>query len=89
MHRFQFRQVPWFKWGVDFVGRYDRRDEDWRKLCTIAEVPHRPLKRKGIRISDGTRRLGDYYDDELRDRVAEFYAGEIEQFGFEFEENQK
>lgn len=84
--RFRFRQLPWMRWGVDFVGRFENLDEDWRALCRIVGVEHSPLRRKGIRISKAPRDHKEYYDGALRDAVAGYYADEIERFGFKFGE---
>ncbi len=86
LYRFQLRQLPWLDCGVDFVGLFDRLDEDWKKLCGIVGVCCRPLKKRGLRISKSPRDWRSYYDDELGGIVADFYADEIKQFGFKFGE---
>ena len=86
--RFRYRQLPWLKGGMDFIGRYGRLDEDWKKLCTAVGVKYRPLKRRGIRTSKDGRDFRRCYNRVLRELVATFYAEEIERFGFKFEEDQ-
>ncbi len=83
--RFRFRQLPWLRWGVDFVGRFEVLDEDWRRLCEAISVKHRPLRRQGIRMSESPRDYRRYYNGKLRDAVAGYYADEIGRFDFEFD----
>ena len=82
--RFRYRQIPWLQWGVDFVGRFESLEIDWKRLCGEVGVECSPLRRRGIRISKTPRDYRQYYTDELRGMVADYYADEIVKFGFEF-----
>ena len=76
-------QLEWLRWGVDFVGRYETLDTDWKRLCEEIGMKHRPLYRYP---NWKPRPWRDWYTMETRNLVADFYAEEIEQFGYEFDE---
>jgi len=66
---------------ADFVGRAESISEDWKQLCErvgefIALGHHKRSERAAYQA---------YYDDALRDRVAERYEGDVETFGYTFE----
>jgi hypothetical protein len=75
-------QVEWLKWGVDFVGRFENFDEDWVSLCTVLGIPPVILGKE----NNSSRETGykQYYDDELRDLVGDYYKADIERWGYEF-----
>lgn len=74
-------QMTWLQWGVDFVGRFDKLNTDWKTLCGLAGIQSGNLgkynasKRKDYR---------SYYTDELQGIVADRYADEINEFEFTF-----
>ena len=71
---------------LDFVGRFERIETDFRivaaRLGLANEAARLPHERHG---SDGCHSL-ERYDAPARRRVAEFCAEEIERFGYRFEE---
>ena len=66
---------------VDFVGRVETIDADWRTICERGNLPFRPLPHENITQRGSYR---DLYDDEARALVAERFAREIARFGYEF-----
>lgn len=92
---------PGGKFIVDFVGRFESLQDDFGTVARrlgLGELslPHRNAS--GGRAPSRLRRLlatfegkkqrrpyQDYYDDELRKRVSDFYTGDIERFGYTFE----
>jgi len=66
---------------VDFVGRYERLQEDFAKVCARlkiqAALPH-------ANISDH-RDYRTYYTPETRDFVAKQFRRDIEMFGYNFD----
>jgi hypothetical protein len=74
---------PWGRVQVDFVGRFERLEED---VSTIA-------RRIGVegrlpRLNQGPPRDADYrsyYTTETRDIVADAYRRDIELFGYDFD----
>ena len=71
---------------LDFVGRFERIESDFRvvarQLGLTGEAVGLPHERHG---SDGRHCL-ERYDRPARRRVAEFFAEEIERFGYRFDE---
>lgn len=67
---------------VDFVGRFERLEEDFGEVCRrlgrTAELPH--LK------ASGGRDYRAMYDDEAAAVVAERFAPDLERWGYTFEE---
>lgn len=89
--RFCCRQLPFLADGVDCVLRFERLDEDFMRVREKIGVDVPLGHRNKVRAwKDMRERLagGDwrkYYTPELVDLVADFYADEIERFGFRFE----
>ena len=82
------RQTYWLKnfageVGVDFVGRFEKLNRDFEFVCkTIGlENINLPHEIKGSHKQSYT----DAYNSQLRELVAEFYAEEINEFGYQFE----
>lgn len=73
------------KCELDFVGRFEQLLEDWGKVAVelgvSAKLPH-------VNASDrGAARGADYrsyYDDQSRALVEEYYAEDLQRFGYEF-----
>lgn len=66
---------------MDYVGKLETLDDDWKTICGRIGITHEPLPRKNISV---TRPYTDYYTPEMRDKVARHWSREIEQFGYEF-----
>jgi hypothetical protein len=74
---------------VDFVGRYERLQEDFSIACDkigLTGVQELPFLKAGYRKDK--RHYSEYYKDdpELIDIIATEYEWEIKTFGYEFEE---
>ncbi len=69
---------------VDFVARYENRRED---LAHVGERIGFPELGESLKISTSASRshFREYYDDELRDKVAEISRWEIERFNYSFD----
>jgi hypothetical protein len=66
---------------MDFLGRMENLDADWKTICERIEIPYEPLPKVNVSYR---KPYVDYYTPELRDRVACHWAREIETFGYEF-----
>jgi len=66
---------------LDFVGRFERLQEDYDYVCDQIGKERTPLPH--IHQSD-RRHYSYYYDDYLRDQVAEKYAVDIKDYGYDF-----
>jgi hypothetical protein len=70
---------------VDFVGRFERLQQDFDQVCSVLGIETRLLPR----LNHGSRHehYSQYYSDEMREFVSERYKSDIEYFGFAFEHN--
>src|SRR6266852_317995 len=82
-HRYQ---LDWFvdpngKVLANFIGRFERLDEDWayvaQKLGIKESLAHR-------RASFRTRHYTEYYNTRTRELIAQKFKVDIERFGYEF-----
>ena len=69
--------------AVDFVGAYERLDADFASVLDRVGLAGRTAL---PRLNRTSKEAGyrSYYDDRLRDLVAEWYAPEIAAFGYAF-----
>ena len=67
---------------ADFVGHYERLQEDFDLICEQIGIGRRrlPHRRKAADREDYRR----YYDDQTADLVAEYFRRDIENFGYAF-----
>lgn len=72
--------------AVDFLGRYERLEEDLNKALAAAGVnQHITVPKVNVTPNkDVSRDYRSYYSPELRDLVAEWYAPEIELLGYDY-----
>ncbi len=70
--------------AVDFVGRYERLEEDLRLALDRVGIaaPELPRAKGAFRQTKVPYR--EYYDDETREMVRDWYAREIELLDYEF-----
>ena len=80
----RWQQIYWFQDKLDdfdFIGRFENLEEDFKHICdqlgVEAELPH-VYKTNHIHYSH-------YYDDSMRDQLAELAKLDIENFGYSFE----
>jgi hypothetical protein len=67
---------------ISFVGRFESFNEDYRKVINILnlpidEIPHRNKTKN-------RKHYSEYYNNELRDMVTEFYKEDLETWSYEF-----
>lgn len=67
--------------AVDFVGRFERLEEDFAYICDRIGID-RPLSHENR--SERAASYRDYYTPETRAIVAKHFARDIERFGYEF-----
>jgi hypothetical protein len=70
---------------VDFVGRFETLAEDLRKALKEVGIDfNRELPRAKGNFRRSQKHYRDYYDDETRSIVSEWYAPEIKLLGYLF-----
>lgn len=76
-------QINWFsnELEFDFVMRFEKLEEDFKKVCELAGRP--PVKLQKMNTSRH-RPYFMYYNSETRDIVANFYKEDIVRFGYNF-----
>lgn len=67
---------------VDFIGRHQSLQADYVTVCSRIGIPATQL---GLANASDHGPWKDYYDDELRHRVAVLYKRDIENFDFHFD----
>ena len=66
---------------VDFVGRFENLQEDWREICNCIGIAHIELPH----VNRSERKdYREYYTEETRQIVAERFQKIIDKFGYEF-----
>ena len=68
--------------GVDFVGRFERLEQDMAAVCGHIGIPYQPLPRANVSEREPYQ---GYYTPELAMLVRECWAREIEAFGYTFD----
>jgi len=68
---------------VDFIGRFENMDEDFRKVAEILKIPG------GLAHINATihKHYSSYYNETTKGIVAKEFKGCIESFGYKFEDN--
>ena len=69
---------------MDFVGKLENLQDDWKTVCERIGLPYEALPRKN---ATQHRHFQDYYDEKSRQLVAKHWAREIEMFGYTFEDD--
>lgn len=68
---------------MDFIGRFERLEEDFERVCDVLNLGDASLPRL---VAGGGDEYQSQYDERSRAIVASRYREEIERFGFEFGE---
>lgn len=87
-------QVQWFHFfkkekdnsnnSLDFIIRFEHIDEDFKKLCSLIDIPFEPLPKRN---QSKRAHYSTYYDDELIEKVRKKFNFEIKQGGYVFKSN--
>lgn len=68
---------------LDYVGRFERLEEEFDRVCDRLGVARPQLEKRGVYKRAAYQ---EYYDQKLRDKVAGHWAKDIAVFGYEYEE---
>lgn len=66
---------------MDFVGKLENLEQDWKTACTMGGIPYQPLPRKNVTERKPFR---EYYDSDSIALVAKHWAQEIELFDYHY-----
>ena len=69
------------KIALDYVGRYESLQHSYDHICETIGIQSTDLARKN---TSEHKSYTEYYDDDLKDKVASFYTTDLDEFGYEF-----
>lgn len=69
---------------ADYVGRYERLEEDFSDMVASLGFPETPLGREKATVASNRSTYGALYTPALRARVEALFAPELEAFGYDF-----
>lgn len=69
---------------TDYIGRYERLQEDWDQICRRIGVPT-PLLPHKRQATDRQKDYRSYYSAELAERVGAYFARDVELLGYRFD----
>jgi hypothetical protein len=67
--------------ALDYVGRYENLQQSYDTICERIGIPKTELSKKN---SSEHSRYAKYYDDDLRQQVADFYKEDLRLFSYDF-----
>lgn len=68
--------------GVDFLGRYESIEQDFKSLCSFINIAWSSLPK--LNCSNGNVDYREVYNSKTKDLVAERFRTDIKLFGYEF-----
>ena len=79
----QYQQLCWSGGDValDYVGRYESLQQSYDEICARIGIPGNEL---GVKNTSKHKTFDSYYDDDLRNSVAELYAEDLRVFDYAF-----
>ncbi|MCQ9205066.1 MAG: sulfotransferase family protein [Omnitrophica bacterium] len=85
------KQISWLvdnngKFFVDFIGRYEKLQKDFDKVCGLIGIPSKILP---VEWFSRRSHYYFYYTKDTKEIVGDFYKEDIERFGYEFEKPNK
>ena len=80
-HRLKFNQTDFINSNINYVGRFETLEADFKKICTTLDL--NPPKLERLNTTNHAP-YWEYYDEETRGIVATKYKKDIETFGYKF-----
>ena len=72
------------KMAVDFIGRFESLETDFKQICTAIGINH-PPDLPHVNNSKRNLHYSEYYDEESSDWIRKRFAKDIDFFDFKFE----
>ena len=69
----------------DYYIRYESLEEGYREVCRKVGIPYEKLPLTKNKIRPHSKHYSQYYDEETKRIIAEYFKKEIECFGYSFE----
>jgi hypothetical protein len=69
--------------ALDFIGRYETLNEDFKKVCEKINIKYIPLERTN-KSKNSSINYRDMYNDTTKNLIAEAYSKEISYFDYKF-----
>ena len=66
---------------MNFVGKLENLDQDWKTACSMGGIPYQELPRKNV---TARKPFKEYYDADSIELVAKHWAREIELFDYRY-----
>tara|TARA_R110002051_G_scaffold11260_1_gene41206 strand:- start:773 stop:2194 length:1422 start_codon:yes stop_codon:yes gene_type:complete len=82
-HRLSINQSDFINSNMDYVGRFENLESDFKKICTTLNL--NPPKLEHLNTTNH-KPYWEYYDEETRGIVARRYEKDIETFGYKFKD---
>ena len=61
---------------IDYIGRVETIDSDWKKICKKISIPHKKLQHKNKSVD--RKHYSEYYNETTKNKIYEFYKDDIE-----------
>lgn len=68
---------------LDFLGRFENIDEDWKTICKLANIEYLPLQK--FNTSKNRKPYQEYYNESDKKLVQEMFQRDIELFKYTFD----
>lgn len=69
---------------VDYIGRFEKLDKSWRYICNQINFKKKLPHMKSGKKKNKKMHYSTYYDDAMRDVIADRFSRDIEHFGYSF-----
>jgi len=72
------------KMVLDFVGKYENLEQDFKKVCTKLNIKYQPLAK--AKVLYNRPHYSNFYNKKTKERIAKLYDDDIRNFNYRYEE---
>ncbi len=69
---------------TNFIGRYERLQDDWAHICAQLNIPMTQLPHKR-QATDRGKDYRSYYSDDLAEKVGQYFQRDVQLLGYRFD----